>query len=502
MAKVFAYFFLALCLIGFVHQVQSSSGFLNIGLSLNTFQANNGGFRSAHSDPPTLEATSNALFIASLLAEQHTINVDDAVSFLGTLENSDHGFGQQPGAATDLESVRQYVLSYHYLKKAVPNGAKLQAYLKTLIDSSSKLFASKPGQKSDLKSTALAFDVIRLLDQAKEAAFKDSVTAAKAYLSAHEVVNELAHFEFPEESLDLISANYYATVLGVAVDYDFNLPKFAHYIAGFQNKEGANAGGFFGDAGRTTVTFDTSVNAASTLFILQQHYDKEHFFDRIDQSALVKYIVSNHITNLKLAAKAFTTLATTKRFFELVRPTFSYEVLNGNIATNPIVQGTQLRPIVSAQSLDGTPRGDLLAEVAVVINNATPAKNKLTYDRDSEQYTGPKIDTASLLGSITFDYSLTVPVPGLGANRFSYKDERHIGYSISVDAMRTWTSLERRLRRERQFLSDQLSNSRFPFATELTTTSPPRSPSLSWILQMFKFTKPNKQEPQQPSNTP
>jgi len=68
--------------------------------------------------------------------------------------------------------------------------------------------------------------------------------------------------------------------LGAAVGYDFNLPKFAHYIAGFQNKEGVNAGGFFGDAGRTVATLDTTVNAAATLFILQQHYDKEFFFER------------------------------------------------------------------------------------------------------------------------------------------------------------------------------------------------------------------------------
>jgi len=108
--------------------------------------------------------------------------------------------------------------------------------------------------------------------------------------------------------------------------------------------------------------------------------------------------------------------------------------LNGNTATNPIVQGTQLRPVTSAQSLDGTPRGDLFAEVSITINNATPAKNKLTYDKDSEQYVGPKIDTASLLGSITFEFSLTAPVPGLGANRLTHKEDRSIGYSLSVDA--------------------------------------------------------------------
>lgn len=424
--------FLLLSLFSFALLQTSASrqGLNSVAISLNAFQNANGGFRNSGDPSSTLDGTASALFLASLLGESHTFDAESALNFLNTYEVSD----------LDLASIRQLALSYHYLKKAAPSAEKIQQHLQSLYDSKSKLFASTEGGKGDLKSTALVFDTLRLLGAVKGGAFKDNIAALKTYLSAHEVIAEQAQFSFPEESgLNVIEQNYYAVLLGSAIDFEFNLPKLAHFIASFQNKEGANAGGFFSNKEKNTVSFESTYQAATALLILQQHYEKEQFFNRLDQDLLVKYATSIPASSLTDTAKAFTVISTTKKFFtEFLDAKFVYEVLGGVPGGSTVIQGTQLKPVIQAKSLDGTPRSDLSAEVVVSLANGSPSKVKLDWNKDSQQYVASKyIDTSFLLGPLVLDYTLSAAVPGIGETHVRQTIERKIGYGITVDSQAT-----------------------------------------------------------------
>ena len=85
---------------------------------LAVFQAESGGFRSIISTnkQPSVDATYNALLIASLYGQLDKVNVTSCTKFIYSLENSDGGFSKRPGRRSDVKSVWLALLSLQYMR--------------------------------------------------------------------------------------------------------------------------------------------------------------------------------------------------------------------------------------------------------------------------------------------------------------------------------------------------------------------------------------------------
>jgi len=185
------------------------------------------------------------------------------------------------------------------------------------------------------------------------------IESVKTYLAKHIKLGNVVHFQFPEEkSLSVISANYYGIVLGSYVGTDFvNFAKWASFITNLQEKDGG-----FG-------SLQDTVHAVSSLRILQQMKattnDKSAFVDQIDTEKLTQY-VSNIPSDLRSAAQAHLAVALTKSFTRNFETAITYEVLRSSVSVEKrVVQGTQLKPILTVKTFDGVAHAGLDVEVKI-----------------------------------------------------------------------------------------------------------------------------------------
>ena len=77
-------------------------------------QSASGGFRStpSYQKEPSIEATANALFLASLYGLTDRINVSACLNFISNLENADGGFAKRPGTDSSVKSTMLAVASF------------------------------------------------------------------------------------------------------------------------------------------------------------------------------------------------------------------------------------------------------------------------------------------------------------------------------------------------------------------------------------------------------
>eukprot|EP00005_Dracoamoeba_jomungandri_P001968 CAMPEP_0174261362 /NCGR_PEP_ID=MMETSP0439-20130205/11380_1 /TAXON_ID=0 /ORGANISM="Stereomyxa ramosa, Strain Chinc5" /LENGTH=986 /DNA_ID=CAMNT_0015345823 /DNA_START=77 /DNA_END=3037 /DNA_ORIENTATION=+ len=399
---------------------------------LNSFQTSNGGFKATlNDDSPTLEATSHALLLSSLFGLRNKINPNNAASYIQTLENGDYGYGKSAGLASDLESVRHAVVSYQHLGMGVPNSGNVATFIKSLYVSDTHLFANRVGEKGDLKSTALAFQALESLGELQRTWVEESLDHVRKYLKKHQAGN---HFEFPEEqSLSLLSANYYAIVLASHVGFDFgDAKRWAHFIAGLQSKEG----GFYDSADKKSTSLESSVHAISSLRVLQSApKESSHFVDLVDTDSLATY-ASFVTADLGEAARAHLAIALTKGFVNNFEVDVSYEILRSSRSIEKrVVQGTQLKPILSVKTFGGISHAGLDIDVAVTFTDTKEVRNTKLRWKDTEQYASDEFfDTAGHLGALKFEYTIRCYVGGVGEISFSQEDVKQIGYNVVVDS--------------------------------------------------------------------
>jgi len=410
----------------------STHGFSQVVSHLGRYQSAGGGFVLSLDSgvKPSLEATSHALFLSSLFGLRKKINANEVSRYIQTLENGDYGYGKSAGLASDLESVRHAVLSYQHLGLTIPNSGNVATYIRSLYDADTHLFANRVGETGDLKSTALAFQTLEYLGELQRAWVQDMVENVKTYLAKHIKLGSQVHFEFPEEkSLSQIAANYYGIVLGSYVGTDFvNFGKWASFINSLQQKDGG-----FGSLADTA-------HAVSSLRILQQlkgATDKSPAFpDQIDTDKLTKY-VSNIPADLRSAAYAHLAVALTKKFTQNFETAVSYEVLRSSVAVDKrIVQGTQLKPILTVKTLAGVAHAGLDVEVAIAYESSSsaPVTAKLQW-KDNEQYASDEFfETAGHLGAMKFNFVIRCYVVGVGEISFELSDVKQIGYNLIVDS--------------------------------------------------------------------
>jgi len=335
-----------------ISSTHTTSGFTSpLIYSLPSFQNPvTGGFRAEGQQVETLETTYRAIFLANLLGLQSKINSASAIRFIQSLENTDSGYSQRHGVGSDLESVRQALLSYKLLGASVPNAQNVANYVQSL-STSDNLFANRVGEKGNVQSTALAFEVFEILNLQQN--FRKGITPnVLKYLKSHVKETADKYFAFPEEQgLSPISANYYGILLGSYVGFDFgDSGKWVAFIASQQS----DTGGFFADSGKTKVTLEVTANAISSLHLLQQTNPNTKFEKSINVEAVVSYAANQaqgrNIRNVALAHL----IAALARPTALFKTTVSYESLEPiAVVENRIISGSHIKPVLSVRTVDG-----------------------------------------------------------------------------------------------------------------------------------------------------
>jgi len=411
------------------------NGYSYVISHLDRFQTPTGGFSHLEGGKASLEATADALFLSSLFGLRKKINQQEVARYIQTLENGDYGYGKSAGLASDLESVRHAVLSYQHLGQAVPNAGNVASFIKSLYDSKTNLFAPRLGERGDLKSTALAFQTLEYLGELQRQWVQDIFEKVRTYLSKHVKLGDSAHFDFNEKGIPVISSNYYGVVLGSYVSFDFvSLPKWAAFVLSFHDEK---AGGFYAGSDNKTTSFESTVFAISTLRLLQQTKgNTEQFVDAIKEQPLSKF-VGTVPRELHSVAQAHLAVALTRAFKMNFNTRVYYEVLRASGSVdNKVVQGTQLKPIISVRTFDGVPHAGLDVEATLTYesNSGEVIKAKLQL-RDEEHYaTNDFFETTNHLGRMNFHYTIRCYVVGVGEVSFDFEDTKQIGYGVVIDS--------------------------------------------------------------------
>ena len=93
--------------------------------------------------------------------------------------------------------------------------------------------------------------------------------------------------------------------------------------------------------------------------------EKTAFVDLIDTDGLTHY-VANIPSDLRSAAQAHLAVALTKSFTRNFETAITYEVLRSSVSVEKrVVQGTQLKPILTVKTFDGVAHAGLDVEVSI-----------------------------------------------------------------------------------------------------------------------------------------
>lgn len=412
-----------------------TSGINSVVSSLADYQTEDGGFRATKDAEPSLEATAQALFLSSLFGLRDKINSGEVANFIQSLNLPDHGYSNQPGQPSDLESVRHALLSFSHLGNTIPNPPGLSAFIQSLYDRETKLFANTLGGTGDFKSTALAFQSLSMLSQLLSAEVVDQSARIKQTLVS--LVKKDATTKYFSS---ITSDNYYAIVVAYYVGVDFgDVEPWAKYFRDRQVKTGPSIGGFFADQEHSEVLFEDCAHAVSALYFLQKATKSNTTLaDTIDTATLTHY-ANTLPRSLRAASSAYAAIARTSSFQSTFKIVTHYDVMDSRfrLVGDRIIQGTQVKPVLSVRTNYGLAHAGLDVSV-IIIHKGTPerASRKLTWNSESQTYvTDEFYNSADKLGDLTFEYVIRWLVVDLGDDlTLEITDKKTIGYDLSVRA--------------------------------------------------------------------
>eukprot|EP01125_Pyxidicula_operculata_P022751 TRINITY_DN9550_c0_g1_i1.p1 TRINITY_DN9550_c0_g1~~TRINITY_DN9550_c0_g1_i1.p1 ORF type:complete len:971 (+),score=279.65 TRINITY_DN9550_c0_g1_i1:71-2983(+) len=439
----------AVCLLALY--IQSSQGFTSginaVVTNLAEHQASNGGFVTMRDSEPTLEATSQALFLASLFGLKDTLNLDGVAGFLQTVHNQDHGYGKFVGAPSDLDSVRDALLVHAHLGKPVENSAELVKFIHSLYHRETQMFANTAGGIGDLKATATALQCFATLNQLQSDAVLDKQDAIRKNLLSLLKTNAEKGTKYFSS---ITSDNYHAILVASFVGVDLSdAESFARY---FQERQvtavnSPYAGAFYADKDESDVTVEDIVHVSAALSVLQKAagLKNNQLFDMIDTEAMVRF-ASSLPRNLKYAADAFHAIAYTPIFQQAFKINVLYDVVNSKFrpAGNKIVVGTQTKPQVSVRTHFGLPHSAVEVRYTVShLPSGLKQTTKLSYNDESQTYVNDEfVDTTDRLGELTFSYEIRWAVANLGDDVvFKVVETKYVGYDISVVSQAEYNGL-------------------------------------------------------------
>eukprot|EP01127_Copromyxa_protea_P000184 TRINITY_DN10177_c0_g1_i1.p1 TRINITY_DN10177_c0_g1~~TRINITY_DN10177_c0_g1_i1.p1 ORF type:complete len:932 (-),score=283.99 TRINITY_DN10177_c0_g1_i1:114-2909(-) len=425
-------FFLLVALSCLVHSVAGyGSGISSTVFSIANYQAENGGFTSSIMEgfPGSLDDTTHSLFLTSLFGVNDKIDSEAAGRFIATLQNSDGGYGNQPGQASTLESTWNALYSYRILGTIHPDTSNLVSFVNSLYDTNAKLYRNSATSSPDFRSTARALQIFQIL----ELEDKD-VTAKKAEISAKlgESVkdNDDGHSFFSS----ITSDNYFGILAASLSGFEFE--DVEDWIAYFKDRQvatGTKNGGFYADEYATEVDVSDAEYAVHAVFILNKNVVVSR--TQLNLAALNGYLNSLPPA-IASASHAYAALARSASFQDVFKIVPSYVVRDNRfkVVGNRIIQGTLFRPTLLFRTSYGQAHGGATATVTINHSDKTEVQT-LTYNAQTQSYEGQEyFDTTGLYGDVVLSFTLNWAVPGFDALSFTSSDKKTIGYDINIKA--------------------------------------------------------------------
>eukprot|EP00013_Stygamoeba_regulata_P014471 CAMPEP_0177688108 /NCGR_PEP_ID=MMETSP0447-20121125/34486_1 /TAXON_ID=0 /ORGANISM="Stygamoeba regulata, Strain BSH-02190019" /LENGTH=976 /DNA_ID=CAMNT_0019198395 /DNA_START=217 /DNA_END=3147 /DNA_ORIENTATION=- len=384
-----------------------------------------GGFANEVGGSATVEATANALVIATLFGLRGRIDPNSVGALLSATRNGDGGYGAQPGAPSDMHSTLHAAVAFQSLGAQVPDAEQVVSYVHSLLDAESGLFAGAAGEQPSLAATQEALTVLELLDQLSQ----DFVVAAQPLLrslldSRLDADEERAYFTAQDGVTPLVGRELFAALRVAALcEYDFgeDAQLFAAHL--------------FATGPRNVLDTYYLVRSLSTL----ARASNPELMRSVDSAAIRRFVEAQVQPTLADAAAAHIAVALTPAFRDNFYLEIEYDVLNGRSVADHVVQGTQLKPRVFVTSLaSGLPHVAVAVEAEVILGDALPSKISLQFEPKTRQYEAQQYyDTTDKLGQIQFVYSITCFVPSVGVLGFRQLDVKTVGYGVHVRAEAT-----------------------------------------------------------------
>jgi len=415
------------------------SGISNTVFSVGNYQAENGGFTTNVMDlePGNLGDTAHALFLASLFGVKSRVNSEQAQAFLQTVKNSDGGYADKPGQPSSLESIRNALLSYHYLDTIPYDISGLTSFVHSLHDANSKLFRDTPGTTPDYRATARALQIFDLLD-VKDAEVGNYKAALLAKLTeSKKEKEEQSYFS------SITSDNYFAILVADLVGFTFEDPKpWRKYFQARQVSQGPKAGGFYADEYATDAEVHDAEYAVHALYILNGK--KTLTNANLNLNALSGFLNSLPPA-LNNAAHAYAALARTQSFQEGFKLSANYVVKGDQkykVAGNRIVQGSVFRPSVFFRTTYGQPHAGAVATAEIAHADKTESA-KFTFNEQTGYYESEDhFDSANLFGDVSVSYTMKFNTAGFEDLVFVFNEKKSIGYDLTVTPKATLGSEE------------------------------------------------------------
>uniref|UniRef100_A0A7S4MM02 Prenyltransferase alpha-alpha toroid domain-containing protein n=1 Tax=Vannella robusta TaxID=1487602 RepID=A0A7S4MM02_9EUKA len=378
-----------------------------------------GAFQTNFNSAPTLEATTDALFLSSLYGLKSKINSFKAEEYLQSLRTKENGYSSSAGGVATLEATFNAVVSYVHLGEEVPQSSAVVDFVLSLVDASN-MFSNNAGGRGNIKSTYQAIATLRALDSIESLPSSVSTSLINTLSAA----NNGKYFDFT--NVPAIKSNFYGVYIWETLNEDvLEGEENVNFILSQQSA----SGGFFADAQQTTVSYESSALALATLSIIGD-YSSVSPTSRVNAAALAGYC-KNVPVDLSETAFAHKAVAHTSVFSD----NFKFVVEYGGADTrgNLVLQGTQLRPEIVVRSFNGPSHSNLVVNVKYTAPGEQPRSVRMAWDDDNQKYVAPQgIDTSNKLGKIEFEYDMNLLVFGIGSTRFVQKAEKNIGHRVSV----------------------------------------------------------------------
>jgi hypothetical protein len=407
-----------------------TSGINSVVSSLADYQSKSGGFRPTKESEATTEATAHALFLSSLFGLRDKINSADVPKFIESVSNpGDHGFSNQPGQPSDLESVRNALLCLNHLGNPLTlNTAGIGAFIESLFDN---LYANTLGGSGSLKSTAIAFQTLDSLNLLQSPNVVSKKAVIKTFLEGLIRTEKNAKF-----FSSLTADNYYAIVVGHYVGITFDEPEqWAQYFRARQVRDGSSVGGFYSDQTQNEILLDDAYYAVAALHTLQEATKSARPLpDTINTDNLLRY-AGVLPRSLKAAALIYNAIARTSALQSVFKINSVYDVSDNRFRTvgNRIIQGSQIKPTLSVRTVYGLAHAGLDVSLTTT-HKSSASSSKLTWNADTQEYgTEDQYDTGDKLGDVTFDYVIRWLVADLGKDLvINLSETKTVGYDLTV----------------------------------------------------------------------
>jgi hypothetical protein len=173
-----------------------------------------GAFQTNFNSAPTLEATTDALFLSSLYGLKSKINSFKAEEYLQSLRTKENGYSSSAGGVATLEATFNAVVSYVHLGEEVPQSSAVVDFVLSLVDASN-MFSNNAGGRGNIKSTYQAIATLRALDSIESLPSSVSTSLINTLSAA----NNGKYFDFT--NVPAIKSNFYGVYIWETLNEDF-----------------------------------------------------------------------------------------------------------------------------------------------------------------------------------------------------------------------------------------------------------------------------------------